>query len=168
MANEEAVSRAIGYLQGALGRSTLPKDDTKKVWSDAFGDVSDADLEQAVKWYAKDTTERKWPLPVEILAVVRKVEGWRYGQDLQQDECRLCSGRGLILGPSSKRSGVTAMRPCTCGLGKSKARYLGSERKAGRAWTSDRLKKTPAQEEPARQQSTEPTAQEESQEEIPF
>ena len=163
MANEEAVSRAIGYLQGALGRSTLPKDDTKKVWSDAFGDVSDADLEQAVKWYAKDTTERKWPLPVEILAVVRKVESWRYGRDLQQDECHRCSGLGLVLGQSSRREGLTCMRPCSCGLGKLKAQYLEPERKAGRAWTSDRLKEAPpAQEEPREEK---PTTE---QEEIPF
>ena len=165
MANIEAVGKAIGYLQGALGRLTLPKDDTKKVWFDTFADVSDADLEEAVQWYAKGTTERKWPLPMEVLAVIRKVENWRYGQG-QQDECCLCNGLGLVYSVYAERSrwaGLPCMRPCSCGLGKLKAQYLGSERRAGRAWVGDQLKKAPpVQEEPMEEK---PTTE---QEEIPF
>ncbi len=163
MASEEAVSNAIGYLRGALGRSTLPQRETEKAWNDAFGDVSDSNLEQAVKWYAKDTTEKSWPLPVDILAEVRKVESWRFGQALEQGECRACGGLGLVRSVYAERSywaGATCMRPCSCAYGKSKALWLESERKAGRACTSDRPERTPAQEEP--------TMQEEPQEEIPF
>ena len=162
MASIEAVRKAVGYLRGALGRSTLPHE-TVQAWHDAFEDVSDADLERAVQWYAKDTTERSWPLPMEVWAVIRKVESWRYGRDLQQDECRLCSGVGLVLGQSSRREGLTCMRPCSCALGKLKAQYLESERKAGRAWTSGQLKKAPpAQEEPREERPSK------EQEEIPF
>ena len=163
MASEEAVRNAIGYMRGALGRSTLPQRETEIAWNDAFGDVSDADLDRAVRWYAKDTTEQSWPLPMEIWAVIRKVESWRFDQALEQGECRACGGLGLVRSVYAERSrwaGLPCMRPCSCAYGKSKALWLKPERKTGRACTSDRPERTPAQEEP--------TMQEEPQEEIPF
>ena len=164
MASEEAVSNAIGYLRGALGRSTLPQRETEKAWNDAFGDVSDSNLEQAVKWYAKDTTEKSWPLPVEILAEVRKVESWRFGQALEQGECRACGGLGLVRSVYAERSywaGLPCMRPCSCAYGKSKALWLESGRKAGRVCTSDRPEKPPPDESAREKPKT-------TQEEIPF
>ncbi len=145
-----------------MGRVTLA-DETEGVWYATFKGVSDETLKTAMEWYAKDTTERQWPLPMEIWAVIRKVESWRFGQALEQGECRACGGLGLVHSVYVERSrwaGLPCMRPCSCAYGKSKALWLKPERKAGRACTSDRPERTPAQEEP--------TMQEEPQEEIPF
>ena len=135
---ESEVAECLKKLRHALPQTKAPSaEEMADVWHDVLKNrVTADDLNGGIKFLLSDWKTGFWPPPGKVLVYVEKYRTWRDKVDLEKaDDCRYCGGNGFVRGvyTGSKYDGRDCYTPCSCPVGRLKAKSLKRDEKAGLA-----------------------------------